>query len=221
MATQSSTHVIHVTAPIPKEVVEETKPETPNIWQLFFKHCLHERIQSAQFHKLANQLWDEERAGGIFLVDALFNCQRTASIMSDPLFPVYLEDMLFSNKIALPDVLNGLLQHSRYRQHQTPRDPKNSPDLECAVIMFAARQLLTNNGPKIPHQCRNLLHALLEWLRAVIKSDQILMDQHGVQLCDAIGILAVATLENSDMNSVMQKLQNTSKSIAAYIKLKK
>jgi hypothetical protein len=211
MATQSSTQVIHVTAPTAKAAEDETKAQTSNVWQLFFQQCLHERIQSASFHKLSGQLWDEQRVGGLYLVDSLLGCQRTISTMSDPLITGYLEDMLFSGRVSISDVLNGLLQRSRYRQLKPSREPKNSPDLECTVIMFAARQLLTNNGPKVPHQSRNLLHSLLEWMRAVIKSDHILMDQNGTQLCDAIGILAVATLENAEIVAVTQRLQKTSK----------
>lgn len=182
---------------------------------MFFKQCLHERIQSSEFHDLTIRLYEEQQASGIFLVDALLGCQKTKSIMSDPLIPGYLEDMLLSKRITIAEVLNGLLQRSRYLQHKLPRSPQNSPDLEYVVIMFAARQLLANGGPKQAHQCRNLLHSLLEWVRAITKSEETLLDPHSPQLYDGIGILAIATLQNTEVKTVVQTLQTTCRSAKA------
>ncbi|KAF2673126.1 Med5-domain-containing protein [Microthyrium microscopicum] len=210
MTTQSSTHVIHVPTKKIKPMKENAVAE-PSVWKLLFHQCLHERIQGPKFRTLAGQLWAEKPSGRLYLANELLDCQRTGSIVSDSLFTEYFEDLLLTKRISVSDVLDATLEHSLYRQHKPPREPKNSSDLQTALVMLVTRQILTHQAPKHSHLAQKLLQSVLGWLQAIVKSDQLLLDENGPQLCDALGFLAAAALENGEMISMIDN--HSSKSI--------
>lgn len=174
-------------------------------WIAFFQNCFARRIRNPEFHSWAQKRWDEARTSGSNISEALLHCQRSRSTAADPLFTVYFEDLLLSQRVQLAEVLTLLLAHSKYSQSKQPIEPWNSAALESTLFLLLSRQILTGNAPRYPHQVRELLKALCFWLRAIGKYEHILIDQHATAISDAVGVLAIAVMENPTVGSVLAR----------------
>ena len=75
--------------------------------------------------------------------------------------------------------------------------------METTLITFVAKHMLSNNAPRPPHHCRKLIEVLCNWLRAINKPEQLMLDQNGPHLCDALGALTLTMLENNDTITVI------------------
>jgi hypothetical protein len=213
----ASSLVIHV--PTSQRMDVDLPPVTPqpepkpSVWKLFFEMCLNERVWNPQFNSLASRLWSESSVGGWYLVNQLLDCQRADSLDGDPLISHYLEDLLATKRIILSDILNALLEHSRYRQHKPIREPKNSPDLETTLLSLVAKHLLLGSAQLPPHHGQKVIHVLCDWIRAINRPEQLMLDPNAPQLCDALGTLTISVLENSDVIAAIDGFCGTGKAV--------
>ena len=85
-------------------VVQKTKE-----WDDFFAGCLRKRIGLREFNALVELKWQKAPVSGAACIGTLLRQDRSA-IAIDPRFTGYVESLVESGKVDIPDVLDSILR---------------------------------------------------------------------------------------------------------------
>ena len=80
-----------------------------NGWDHFFASCLKNRIGFREFNALVEEEWKEAPVSGTACIGSLLRQEHSASTI-DPRFTGYVELLVRSGKVDIPDVLDSILR---------------------------------------------------------------------------------------------------------------
>ena len=194
----------------------------PEEWERLVSRCLQQRLPPAKLEKFATLLTARTPLSPASLADILLRPRSPAVTGFDPLIPLYVERLLESNRLRLPDILLVLLQRSRYHHSSGVADVEreedalatdarwhNSAELEETILLRVARILMLARAPQTRAEGWSLLKTAADWMTAVVASstrDQMMRDMSGstapvltpddMAVTDALGTFVVALVEN-------------------------
>jgi mediator of RNA polymerase II transcription subunit 5 len=179
------------------------------IWTAFLDGCFQKRLRAEQFEKFSIELYQRSPIMERKLADILLGRQELLNTMVDPLLPVYADTLLESNRLSSSDLLGALFKRSANFTVTTPRgddssaageNKHNPPELEYTILDQLTRSYIPGGKRPITQQeTRAALRILAEWMTAMTSSADALLqslDQQSVTICDSLGMLATAMLEN-------------------------
>lgn len=193
---------------------ETAKPDRATTqWQAFIHNCLCIRLDQSKFLQLAQELTDWSPIPGFKLVSILLRSQTDSGKIVDPRIPIYSEQLLEARIINTDDVLTALFQqHSNRTDTQRESLNHNGLDLAAILLEHLTRAFVTGKRPYTIPEARQSLVILARWLESIVtatSTGDVLMqslDNQTIPICDSLGLLATAMLENSRVVGVIAKV---------------
>lgn len=140
--------------------------------------------------------------------------------MVDPLMGPYLLVLLETRRVRCHDVLGSVFARSKYRPQPEPkatkmekaRDSVPNPGalgpLEPLAIEAVTRTIFLGKRPIPPDEATGIFYYLVEWMMALSSLNNALLqavDQQAGAMCDGVGLLAIACLENQTLANAIDK----------------
>lgn len=196
-------------------------------WTTFLNRSLHSRLSVKKFESFAKLLKDKSPVHAVPLAHVFLAPKSHVPGSVDPLLPLYVEALIRCDLIGASHVLDALLRYSRLRPSRGPtgatseRDDGhlaggiNAPELEEVLLLGIARMFSVGEQPKHPSEVLQVLRAVARWMSAVVtRSTTDEMMQHvtgeanhlsaeSLSMREAIGMLAVAIVENSKVSALL------------------
>jgi hypothetical protein len=187
--------------------------DTGTQWANLIRGCLRKRLRKEQFLRFAKDLDAKSPIKGLKLANLLLGSQKSRASTVDPLMLVYLESALDVGRLNSHDILFALYHRSKFRPSPTEND--NGPsekrahgaeslnqELEVMVLEHLTRGFVSGRRPGTQLEVKQSLRVLSEWISLVASAESpnenLLqsLGQNSASICDALGILALAMLEN-------------------------
>jgi mediator of RNA polymerase II transcription subunit 5 len=187
------------------------------VWVKFLDGCLQRRLRAEQFDRFAIELYQRSPIMERKLADILLSRQELLNAMVDPLLSVYAGCLLESNRLSSADLLGALFRRSSNyvtatgsnNDVSTPqsKQARNPAELEHTILDQLTRLYIPGGKrPKTQQETRVALRILAEWMATMSTSGDALLqslDQQAIIICDSLGMLATAMLENPKVIGVI------------------
>jgi mediator of RNA polymerase II transcription subunit 5 len=193
---------------------ETIKPDRATAqWRVFIQNSLRIRLDQGKFLQLAQELGDRSPISGFKLASLLLGGQRASSKIVDPRIPIFIEQLLEARIINTDHVLAALFQqHPDRTDSQKDSSNHNGSELAVTVLDHLTKGFVTGKSPYTIPETRQSLVVLARWLESIVtttSAGDALMQSLGHQtlpICDPLGLLATAMLENSRVAGVVAKV---------------
>lgn len=178
-------------------------------WRAFIQNSLRIRPDQGKFHQLAQEFNDRSPIPGLKLASILLESQTASSKIVDPRIPIYAEQLIEARIINANDMLAALFQQYSYQKESSNH---NGSELVAILLEHLTRGFVTGRNPYTIPETRQSLVVLARWLESVVTaastSDALMqsLDQQTIPICDSLGLLATAMLENSRVIGVVAKV---------------
>jgi len=196
------------------DVGNDVKPDGATAqWRTFIQNSLRIRLDQGKFLQLAQELNDRSPIPSLKLASILLGSQTTSGKIVDPRIPIFSEQLLEARIINTNDVLAVLFQQYSDRiDTQKESSNHNGSELAAILLEHLTRGFETGKSPYTIPETRQSLVILARWLESTVTSastsDALMqsLDHQTIPICDSLGLLATAMLENSRVVGVVAKV---------------
>ena len=193
---------------------ETEKPDGATVqWRAFIQNSLRVRLDQGKFLQLAHELTARSPIPGLKLASFLLGSQTASSKIVDPRIPIFSEQLLEARIINTDDILAALFQqHSDRTDAQKNGSNHNGSELAAIILEHLTKGFVTSKSPYTIPETRQSLVVLARWLESIVtvaSAGDALMQQLEHQahpICDSLGLLATAMLENPRVVGVVAKV---------------
>lgn len=194
-----------------EDVEARISDEATRQWQTFVQNSLRLRLGQDKFRRYVEELSDRFPIAGHKLATIVVDSQRASGKIVDPRIPIFVEQLLESHIINSYDVLAALFrEYSEALESRNGKDT-NAYELAANLLDHLMRSFVSANSPRSIPETRYSLLVLSRWLEivtsAITDSDALMrsLDPDAIVLCDSLGLLAIAMLENVRVSGVIER----------------
>jgi len=189
-------------------------------WSAVIQTCFIRRYQPETVSDALVELFTHEKISGTTIVDIILRCGAQPRDGTDPLVAAYLNHFLQLRLLDTADVLDSLLESSRYALNTKAKNGLVAFPMVAEYVLNLLSNLFgTGERPKVYTETDRTFRSLESWMEACNSFETTLqITDHGMQTPDAglvatfeaLGVFAAVMLSNPVVKKHLTKILSPS-----------